>query len=192
MQVLLPWLQIVGYDELGEKVSPSETGSDFSQNALIKARAAFSRYKGQVGGVIADDSGLEVKALGGRPGILTARYGEKELGKKLSDHEKMALLLSELSGETERAARFICSLVFLWSQERFSLFQASMAGKVALSIDENPPYGFGYDPLFLLPNGTRLSSLSPGQKSVFSHRGQAARSLTLWLKPALESGLFDA
>ena len=151
-----------------------ETADTFLGNALGKARALFKDVGGAYA-VLADDSGICVDALGGGPGIYSARYGQTENG-KLTDHEKNLLLLKNLEGRTDRTARFVCALALVVGPHRVFTSEESWEGEVALSVDG--VHGFGYDPLFLLPGrGVTSAQLAPAEKNRLSHRYRAARRI---------------
>jgi XTP/dITP diphosphohydrolase len=153
-----------------------ETADSFVGNALGKARALWNDAGG-IHPVLADDSGICVDALGGAPGIYSARYGQEEAGRKLSDTEKNQLLLHRLDGVTDRGARFVCALAFVVGSHRAFTVEESWEGQVALSVDG--VHGFGYDPLFFLPEfGVTSAQLSPDQKNHLSHRYRASRRLS--------------
>jgi XTP/dITP diphosphohydrolase len=164
--------------EHGLSFDPDERGTTFLENALIKARALRKILHEQRRideAVIADDSGLCVDALGGRPGIYSARYGGGG-DKKLTDAERNALLIGELSGVTQRSARFVCALVLLLSEERFCAVQETLEGEII--SEERGAGGFGYDPLLFIPAlGGTLAELPAADKNRLSHRGKAAASL---------------
>ncbi len=146
-----------------------ETGLTFVENALIKARHACE-HTGL--SAIADDSGLEVDALSGAPGIYSARYA----GVNASDQDNSKRLLSELKDipENQRSARFWCVITYLRHAHDPSpiICQGSWEGHIAMSASGN--HGFGYDPIFL-PTGFdgTAAELTPGQKNQVSHRAQA-------------------
>jgi XTP/dITP diphosphohydrolase len=155
-----------------------ETGLTFIENAIIKARHAAQLAKLPA---IADDSGLEVDALHGAPGIYSARYA----GEHASDEDNLRKLLATLAGRkaAERTARYCCALVFMrWEHDPFPLIsQASWEGR----IGEKPRGGggFGYDPIFELPQrAITVAELSAEEKNQLSHRGQALRGLVAQLK----------
>jgi XTP/dITP diphosphohydrolase len=155
-----------------------ETGLTFVENAIIKARHAAQLAKLPA---IADDSGLEVDALHGAPGIYSARYA----GEHASDEDNLRKLLATLAGRkaAERTARYCCALVFMrWEHDPFPLIsQASWEGR----IGEKPrgSGGFGYDPIFELPQrAITVAELSAEEKNQLSHRGQALRGLVAQLK----------
>jgi XTP/dITP diphosphohydrolase len=150
-----------------------ETGLSFVENAIIKARHASS-----ISGLpaMADDSGLEVDALKGQPGIYSARYA----GVGASDAENNSKLLSELSNvpEAQRSARFQCVIVFMRYAEDPMPFicQGSWEGRIL--FEAQGEHGFGYDPLFFVPtHGCASALLDPAIKNSISHRGQALRAL---------------
>jgi XTP/dITP diphosphohydrolase len=170
---------------------PDETGSTFLENALIKARALHQliaeHYPADIGPVIADDSGLCVDALGGRPGIYSARYGSTGRfsstgrygstdGKKLDTRERNALLLREVGDAPNRNARFVCAMVLLFSGDRFSAVQETLEGE--LIREERGIGGFGYDPILFIPElGRTVAELSEDEKNRISHRGKAGRAI---------------
>ncbi len=152
-----------------------ETAETFLGNALGKAWSLWNA----VGGahpVLADDSGICVDALGGAPGIYSARYGSAEAGRTLSDHEKNGLLLKTLGDRADRSARFVCALALVVGPHRVFTVEESWDGEVARSIEG--VHGFGYDPLFLLPAlGVTSAQLSPEKKNKLSHRYRACRRM---------------
>jgi len=152
-----------------------ETADSFLGNALGKARALWTAAGGRWP-VVADDSGICVDALGGAPGLYSARYGSAEAGRPLSDQEKNLLLLKNLEGRTDRTARFVCALVLVAGPHRVFTAEESWEGEVALAVAGSQ--GFGYDPVFRLPGlGCTSADLSPDQKNRLSHRARAARRL---------------
>ncbi len=151
--------------------APPETGLAFVENALIKARHASTHTNLPA---IADDSGLCVKALGGRPGIISARYA----GENATDHDNLEKLLFELGDHGDRSAFFYCVIVFLDHAETATpvIAEASWHGKISLTPSGSS--GFGYDPVFYLPQlGLTAAELAMSQKNELSHRGQALRQL---------------
>jgi XTP/dITP diphosphohydrolase len=151
-----------------------ETADTFMGNALGKAQSLWTALGGRYP-VLADDSGLCVDALGGAPGIYSARYGQEAAGRKLSDHEKNLLLLKNLEGATDRRARFVCALVLVVAPHRVFTAEEAWEGEVARSVEG--VHGFGYDPLFLLPSGLTSAQLPPDEKNRLSHRYRACRRL---------------
>jgi XTP/dITP diphosphohydrolase len=142
---------------------PEETGDSFSANALIKARAAFM----QTGlPSIADDSGISVVVLKGAPGIYSQRYSPSGL-----DRDNTALLLSTMAGHSDRRAAFVCAAALVFEGGEL-VIERTWPGTIA--HEETGLQGFGYDPIFI-PEGLTVTSaeLSPEEKDLRSHRGQA-------------------
>lgn len=154
-----------------------ETGLTFVENALLKARNA-ARHTGLA--AIADDSGLEVDALGGAPGIYSARYA----GPGATDRKNLEKLLAELSDvpEAERDARFCCLMVYMKHalDPAPLICQGTWEGRVL--FEPRGANGFGYDPVFYVPtHGCSAAELPPEVKNRLSHRGQALRALVVAL-----------
>ncbi|MCW8847932.1 MAG: XTP/dITP diphosphatase [Sedimenticola sp.] len=150
-----------------------ETGLTFVENAILKARNA-ARHSGLP--AIADDSGIEVDALNGAPGIYSARFAGPACDDQ-ANNDKLLADLKEIADE-ERTARFQCVLVYLRHAEDPTplICQGTWEGRILHS--EQGENGFGYDPLFLVPEfGCSSAELSPDQKNSLSHRGQALRKL---------------
>ena len=144
---------------------------------LLKARALYELVKAPV---LADDSGLCVDALSGRPGIHTARYGCED-GRKLTSQEQYTLLLKEMEGVQDRSARFVSACVLMLSPSRIHIIQESVEGRIATA--PAGLHGFGYDPIFLVGGGGRsMAQLSDEEKDEVSHRGRAMRRIGLLLK----------
>jgi XTP/dITP diphosphohydrolase len=150
---------------------PPENGATFLENALLKGRAVFSALEGRTA-VLADDSGLEVEALGGRPGVRSARYA----GDGADDSANMAKVLADMRGATDRRARFVCALALLLADGRELTAEGTLKGEVAPA--PRGERGFGYDPVFR-PDGWRvtLAEASGEEKDAVSHRGDAVRRL---------------
>ncbi|HJQ27667.1 MAG TPA: RdgB/HAM1 family non-canonical purine NTP pyrophosphatase [Blastocatellia bacterium] len=169
-------IELVGLDT-GETTEEIETAATFAENALLKAR----HYHQRTGlPTIADDSGLEVAALGGRPGVASARYA----GPEASDAERIRKLLGELKDvpAARRAARFVCAAALVWAGGE-QVFEDEARGAI---LDEaRGAGGFGYDPVFLYPPlGKTFAELSDAEKAEVSHRGRAFRRLATWLGAA--------
>jgi XTP/dITP diphosphohydrolase len=153
--------------------TPEETGSTFFDNALLKARYA-AHATGL--GALADDSGIEVDALGGRPGVRSARYA----GEGASEADNRALLLRELSGvpEPRRTARYRCVLVFLRRPADPEPVIAEGVWEGRILRAPRGSGGFGYDPVFQPLNCEEaVAEMPPQRKHLLSHRGQALRAL---------------
>jgi XTP/dITP diphosphohydrolase len=148
---------------------PEETGSTFKQNAILKA---VHVSKGRHLLVIADDSGLEVDALGGRPGIYSARYA----GERASDVANIDKLLGEIRAFANRSARFRCVIALARGRKVLSTFQGAVDGTI---VDApRGAAGFGYDPIFQ-PNGFHqtFAEMTPELKNKISHRAKAIAAL---------------
>jgi XTP/dITP diphosphohydrolase len=179
MRELLPGVEL---EPLPEGVElPPEDGSDFAEIALEKARAA---HRGSGRAAIADDSGIGAVALGGRPGIHSARYG----GPGASDEENLDKLLREVAAAGgSRRAHYDCALALVEEDGAESVFQARCEG--TLIEEPRGEGGFGYDPAFV-PDATgpederTMSELSQDEKNEISHRGIAARLLAEHLRAA--------
>ncbi len=167
-----PDLEIVSQSQLGAP-DVEETGLTFVENAILKARSA-AQFTGQP--AIADDSGLEVDALSGEPGIYSARYA----GVGASDRENLDRLLERMEGlpDTQRIARFQCLMVYLehWRDPTPLICQGTWYGRILRQpCGQN---GFGYDPVFYVPtHDCSAAELAPEVKNTLSHRGQALRQL---------------
>lgn len=162
--------------ELANIAPPDETGVTFEENAIIKA-IYYSQFADAP--VLADDSGLEVDALGGEPGVFSARYA----GSGASDNENNRLLLERLRNAMNRHARFVCVIALARAGSLITTVRGSVSGEI--SAAPRGSEGFGYDPLFFYPPlGCTFGELSPEQKFGVSHRGNAARQLAEFLKHA--------
>lgn len=161
-------VSIVTENDFGESLPEvDENGKTFLDNALIKARAG-AKFTGMP--TVADDSGLCVDALGGRPGILSARYAGKH-GDDAANNER---LLSELSGvpEEKRTAHYVCVIACAFPDGREFTVSGRCDGRIDFA--ETGTGGFGYDPLFIGEVG-KFSEVSAEQKDAVSHRGKAIR-----------------
>ncbi len=131
--------------------------------------------------IVADDSGLCVDALGGEPGVRSARYGSAPGGPDLNDAERNQLLLSALAHTNDRDAHYVCCMVAYLGADRFYIVQETWHGRIATQPSTGKG-GFGYDPVFFLPDlGVTVADISAAEKHRCSHRGKAARRLALLL-----------
>jgi XTP/dITP diphosphohydrolase len=155
---------------------PEETGRTFEENARIKAEY-YARATGEL--TVAEDSGLEIDALGGVPGVESARYG----GADAPYPEKFARIYAALHerGAVESPARFVCALVLASADRILFETRGTIEGRIApVPAGEG---GFGYDPIFFYPPyGCTLAQTTPEQKSAVSHRGQAFRALRAFIE----------
>ena len=157
-----------------------ETGTTFAQNAVLKARAIYEISRCCV---ISDDSGLEVEALGGEPGLYSARYKGLE-----TEHERRLAVLAGLEGSDNRKARFVTCICFIDETGEEHLFTGTWNGEIALR--EEGTNGFGYDPIFISEdgNGKTTASLPISFKEEHSHRAKAVRKLLAWLRSDPRTG----
>jgi len=165
--------EVVSAKELGIVDFPPEDGDSYEANALIKAHFVSQQVKLPA---IADDSGLEVDALGGEPGIYSARYGNKN-----SDLERREYMLEQLqSAPTPRKARFCSSISFTLPDQQAFTFFATTEGEITKEAIGDS--GFGYDPIFLSDDlGITFAEATQEQKKSVSHRGRALEKFLTWL-----------
>ena len=162
--------EILSMKEAGISTDAEENGASYEENALIKARAVAEKAGDAV--VLADESGLEIDALGGEPGIYSARY----LGEDTSYRVKNANLIERLAGvpEEKRTARFVCAIAAVLPDGRELVTKAAVEGRIG--YEEKGEGGFGYDPIFYVPEfGRTTAELSEEEKNQISHRGKALR-----------------
>ena len=187
--------------DVGFRFDAEEPGHTFSENAMIKARAAWLLQQGiaapgvtvepDVGfvaaaiakrfgaalPVLADDSGISVDALDGAPGVTSARFGSETLGPEATDADRTALLLETLANRDDRGAHYTCNAVLIVAGDRYFQAQETWAGEVARELHPGQS-GFGYDPLFWLPSfGCSVSQLPQEQKDRISHRALAVAAV---------------
>ena len=168
--------QIVTPAEIELKIAIDETGQTYAENATLKA-VAYASASGLTS--LADDSGLEVDALDGRPGVLSARYA----GADRTDAERAEALLTELRdvADDQRTARFRCVIAIASGEDRVELAEGAVEGRIVR--EPRGESGFGYDPIFLLPErGLTMAELPAGEKHRVSHRGAAAREARVILE----------
>ena len=164
-------MQVVPESELGLDIDVDETGTTFEENSLLKAEAVLKAANMPT---IADDSGLAVDALDGAPGVHSARYGPK--GHDGTDAERIAYLLENLKDvpDEKRTARFVCVITCLFPDGRKIVARGECPGVIL--HETRGAGGFGYDPVFYLPEyGMTYAELPPEKKNEISHRGRALR-----------------
>lgn len=160
----------VSLKDEGIEIEVVEDGETFAENARLKAEEVYNIVHCPV---IADDSGLEIDFLDGAPGIYSARYA----GENATDKERMEKVLSELEGTDEslRTARFVCALYCILDDETEYSVLGTCDGVIGTEpVGEN---GFGYDPIFVLPDGRTMAELDASEKNEISHRANALRKL---------------
>ena len=164
-------IPVVSLKEAGIQADIVEDGTTFEENALIKARE-ISRLTGEA--AMADDSGLEIDYLNGEPGVYSARY----LGEDTSYDIKNQIILDRLSQvpDEQRTARFVCAIACVLPDGTVLTAKDAMEGRIGYEIAGKN--GFGYDPIFYLPEfGCTSAEISPEQKNEISHRGKALRQI---------------
>ncbi len=167
-------MEILSMKEAGIDVDVVEDGDTFEANALIKAKAIaeVAKERGMEAIVLADDSGLEIDYLNKEPGIYSARYA----GSNTSYDIKNSILLARMKGvaDEDRTARFVCAIAAAFPDGEDAVVRGTMEGLIAYEIaGEN---GFGYDPIFYLPEcGCTSAEISPEKKNELSHRGEGLR-----------------
>lgn len=167
--------------QLAARAAPEETGATFEENAKLKG-VYYSALTSEL--VFADDSGLEVDALGGAPGVHSARYA----GPGATDGANNELLLRNLGGAQNRSARFVCVIAVARQAKVLGTFRGTVAG--AILREPRGTGGFGYDPLFFYPPlGCTLAEIGAEEKFAVSHRGRAVRAMCQWLAGAFEEKL---
>jgi XTP/dITP diphosphohydrolase len=156
---------------------PPETGETFADNAADKARAA---HEATGLPAIADDSGIEAAALGGRPGVRSARYA----GENATDEQNLQKLLDEVGAAGgDRSVAYVCALVHVTEDGEDWLFEHRCTGRLA--TEPRGDGGFGYDPAFIpddYDDGRTMAELTPDEKHAISHRGRAANAFREWLE----------
>ena len=171
----LPGIEILPLP--GDVELPPETGETFADNAADKARAA---HESTGLPAIADDSGIEAAALGGRPGVRSARYA----GENATDEENLQKLLDEVGAANgDRSVAYVCALVHVTGDGEEWLFENRCTGQLA--TEPRGDGGFGYDPAFIpddYDDGRTMAELSPEEKHAISHRGRAATAFRDWLE----------
>lgn len=163
---ILKGFEIISQAEAGIDIDVEETGTTFEENSMLKAKAIF-----EMTGIpaIADDSGLCVDALGGEPGVYSARYG----GEGYDDEGRVQLLLKNMKDipDEKRTARFVCAITLV-SAEGIITARGECEGKIA--YEPKGENGFGYDPVFYVEQfGKTTAEISPEEKNSISHRGKA-------------------
>ena len=163
--------EILSMKEAGIQADIVEDGKTFEENAVIKA-TAISKLTGEI--VLADDSGLEIDYLNKEPGVYSARH----MGEHTDYHTKNASLIKRLEGvpDEKRTARFVCAIAAAFPDGRVETVRGTMEGRIG--YEEKGENGFGYDPIFFLPEyGCTSAELSMEEKNKISHRGKALQAI---------------
>lgn len=177
--------EILSLTDIEGSPDVEETGTTFEENAILKAETISQQMNIPV---IADDSGLEIDALVGKPGVYSARYA----GLQKSDEDNMSKVLAELQNvpDTQRSARFVCALAFAMPNKKTIVVNGECEGKILR--EKRGSKGFGYDPIFYVPHLNRsMAELAKEEKNKISHRAVALKKLKnlineedlLWEKP---------
>ncbi len=163
----------------GLTLDPEETGTTFEENAIIKAKA-FAEASGLL--TLADDSGLEVDALGGEPGVYSARYGDTAKDDHIGRYQLVLAKLASLNVPwSERTGRFRCVIALATPEKLLGMVDGSVEGFI--NYEPKGSGGFGYDPVFFFPEfNCTLAEVSSMQKHTVSHRGRAGRAAAAVLK----------
>ena len=162
---------LADYPDLGEI---EENGKTFAENAVIKASALTDRY-----GIMAisDDSGLEIDAFGGKPGVMSARW----LGHDTPYEEKDRIILEKMKGVTDRGCRYVCAVAITRPDEEPVVFVETC--ECVIAEEPKGSGGFGYDPIiFYEPYGKTMAEMTKEEKNGISHRGKAIKKLEKWLE----------
>ena len=160
-------IEVIPQREAGCDFEAEETGTTFEENARIKALAAMEATGLPA---VADDSGIEINAMGGGPGIYSSRFAG---GRPYS--EVMADVVSRIGDDPDRGARYFCAVVCVFPDGREISVSATTEGEIGREMRGTG--GFGYDPIFLLPDGRTMAELTEDEKNAVSHRGRAFRKL---------------
>lgn len=168
--------------DLGFALTVEETGMTYRENAALKARA-FAQASGLI--TLSDDSGLEVQALGGAPGLHSARYAPQP---GATDADRRAYLLENLRGKPRPwLARFVCTVAIATPQGEIFFTEGECPGEII--PEERGTHGFGYDPIFYFPErGMTMAELPPEEKNRISHRARAVRAAVPILRQLLAKG----
>jgi XTP/dITP diphosphohydrolase len=171
-KILSSNIAIQSLGDLKDSTDIPETGSTLEENALLKARYVYSKFNQNC---FADDTGLEVEALNGAPGVYSARYA----GEPKSDEKNMIKLLEELKNKTNRKAHFKCVIALILDGKEI-LFEGILNGEII--PEKSGTNGFGYDPVFLPENSLKtLAEMSMEEKNKISHRAIAVKKLVEFL-----------
>ncbi|MCE5089440.1 XTP/dITP diphosphatase [Staphylococcus devriesei] len=171
---IFPNDNVIGISEVIQDFDVEETGTTFEENARLKSEAAAKVLNKRV---IADDSGLEVFALNGEPGVYSARYA----GLDKNDEDNIDKLLENLGEETNRDAQFVCVISMSAPGEPTRTFKGTVPG--VITTERQGDHGFGYDPIFYLPEkGKTMAELTTEEKGEISHRGNAIKKLNAYLE----------
>lgn len=159
-------IEVLSLKEANIDIEIEETGTTFAENAILKARTIYKLTKTPV---LADDSGLEVDCLDGKPGVYSHRFA----GPDATDEDRINKILELMTNipDEKRSARFRCSICYIDENGKENLFDGTVEGKIGYEPKGND--GFGYDPIFVLESGKTFAQISQEDKNKISHRGKA-------------------
>ncbi len=168
-------IEVISQKEAGFDIEVDETGTTFEENAILKAEAIYNEIRKPV---LADDSGLEIDALGGQPGIYSHRFA----GENATDEDRINKVLTLMKDveEEKRTARFKCVGCYIDENGEKHIFEGCAEGKIS-----NEPYGqngFGYDPIFICELGKSFAEISGEEKNKISHRGRMTDKFVKYLE----------
>lgn len=168
-------IEVISQKEAGFDIEVDETGTTFEENAILKAEAIYNEIRKPV---LADDSGLEIDALGGQPGIYSHRFA----GENATDEDRINKVLTLMKDveEEKRTARFKCVGCYIDENGEKHIFEGCAEGKIS-----NEPYGqngFGYDPIFICELGKSFAEISREEKNKISHRGRMTDKFVKYLE----------
>ena len=168
-------VNVMSQKQAGYDIEVDETGTTLEENAILKAEAIYELSKMPV---ISDDTGLEIDALNGAPGVYSARFA----GENATDHEKRAKVLNLMKdvSEENRTARFKCDICYIDEDGEKHIFEGVAEGRIA--TQEKGNNGFGYDPIFICEKNKTFAELTGEEKNSISHRGRAVNKFVEYLK----------
>ena len=156
-KTIFPNDNVIGISEIIKDFDVEETGTTFEENARLKSEAAAKALNKRV---IADDSGLEVYALNGEPGVYSARYA----GLEKNDESNIDKVLKKLEGKTKRKAQFVCVISMSAPNEPTHIFKGTVSGEI--TTERKGDYGFGYDPIFIFQKNKTMAELTTEEKAM--------------------------
>ena len=160
--------------DFDEEVEIEETGKTFRENAYIKAKSIADKYHVMA---IADDSGLEIDYLDGKPGVYSSRWLGEDTPYTIKNQEVLRLM----DGINNRTCRYVCCIAIVQENKEAIIFEENVEGEIAMEANGN--HGFGYDPIvYYPPLGKTMAEMKDEEKNAISHRGKAVRKLQEWLE----------
>lgn len=177
-RILPPHFELKTLADLPDAPDPEETGTTFAANAAIKAQSISAVFPGLV---VSDDSGICVDALGGMPGVYSARYAGTHGDDEANNRKMLAELAARPASDQPFTARYVCAISVARAGQEIASFIGTAEGSITLNPRGSG--GFGYDPLFIPAGYTcTMAEISPDEKNAISHRGEALRQFAAWLQ----------